>query len=250
MATRPKRVPTKLKHDAIVEAVFEARFDTTTLPEVLFGRLTDYAPWKGFQPAKLPAYQLPEALRQVDANLRYTPLFELRREGQNRSVRIGDRVLSYHRLAPYEGWEKFKPELAEAIDGLFTRADGLTIRRLGFRYINAIRQDLHTIGSISELDLKLAIAGESLSGNANLNFTVELSHDTNCTVRISTKEFIEGALPDNTAVLVDVDVYTKDSFKTNDAREVKQWVDFAHGKEKEQFFRLLTDNTIDALEAK
>ena len=250
MATRIKRVPAKLKHDAIMEALFEVRFDTGTLPEVLFGRLIDQACWKGFQQVKLPAYQLPEALRQVDASLRYAPLFELRSEGQNRSVRIGGRVLSYHRLAPYESWEKFKPELDEAIDGLFAKADGLTIRRLGLRYLNAIRPDLHGIGSISELDLALAIADKNLSGNVNLNFTVELSNNTNCTVRLATKEFIQGPLPDNTVVLVDVDVYTRDSFKTNDPLEVKQWLDFAHVQEKEQFFGLLTDSTIDALEVK
>ena len=42
MATR-KHIPAKLKHDAIVEALLEVRFDMTTVPEVLFGRLADSA---------------------------------------------------------------------------------------------------------------------------------------------------------------------------------------------------------------
>ena len=50
---------------------------------------------------------------------------------KNCAVRIGSQVLSYHRLPPYESWTKFKPELDAAIDALFAKADGLTIRRLG-----------------------------------------------------------------------------------------------------------------------
>src|SRR5271157_1638575 len=38
MATRIKHIPNKLKHDAIVEALLEVRFDMTTVPEVLRGR--------------------------------------------------------------------------------------------------------------------------------------------------------------------------------------------------------------------
>ena len=41
MSSPDKAILEKLKQDAIAEAVFEARFDTSTIPEVLFGRLTD-----------------------------------------------------------------------------------------------------------------------------------------------------------------------------------------------------------------
>src|SRR5688572_6634063 len=98
---RQKRIPKKLKHDAIVEALLEVRFQTTTIPEVLFGRLADYAPWKGFTQVRLPAYDLPALMRQADPNLRFQPLFELRDEQNKQAVRLGGRVLSYHKLAPY-----------------------------------------------------------------------------------------------------------------------------------------------------
>jgi len=49
MASRGKSIPKKLKHDAIVEAVVEVRFSTTTIPEILFGRLSEYGPWKNFR---------------------------------------------------------------------------------------------------------------------------------------------------------------------------------------------------------
>jgi len=246
MSSPDKPVPSKLKNDAIVEALFEMRFSASTIPEIFYGRLADHTPWKGFEQRRLPAYEIPAPIRQADQNLRFQPVFELRDAG-NRAVRIGDQVLSYHRLPPYVGWSKFAPELHEAIDGLFAAVHGLTVQRLGFRYINAIRPDLHGIASISALDLTIAVASEPISKNVNLNFTTFLTEDTQCTVRLATAEFVQGVLPPNTSVVVDVDVFTKESFKTTERAKVKQWIEFAHVKEKEHFFRLLTDETISAL---
>ena len=249
MAKRGRAIPAELKHDAIVEALLEIRFDMLkeTIPEIFFGRMAEHGPWKGFEQRPLPAYQIPPPLRQADPNLRDQPVFELAAPDKRRTIHVGPHVLSYHRLIPYVGWGKFKAELEEAIDGLFSTTGGLSIRRLGLRYMNALQTDLHGIGSILNLDLKLSIADESVSSNVNINFTTEVSNDTNCTVRIATSEFVQGKLPPNTSVYVDVDVFTKETFKTKDQTEVKKWVEFAHTKEKEHFFRLLTDQTIDSL---
>jgi uncharacterized protein (TIGR04255 family) len=250
MATHKKRIPAKLKYDAIVEALLEVRFDMTTIPEVLLGRLADCPLWKGFEQDRMPTYEIPAFVRHADSNLRYQPVFELHNAEKNRAVRIGGQALSYHRLTPYESWAKFKPELDTAIDDLFAKAEGLTIRRLGLRYINAIRPELHRISSISELDLTVAVEQEPVAGNVNVNFSTDLSVDTQCTVRVATTEFVQGTLPPGSRVLIDVDVFTKEGFKTNGAQKVKQWVDSAHILEKEQFFRLLTQADIDALEEK
>lgn len=248
MASRGKPVPKKLKNDAIVEAIFELRFDTSTIPEVLFGRLADYGPWKTLTQRRLPAYDIPSALRQVDPNLRFQAVFEL--SGGQRAVRIGPQVISYHRTVPYVGWERFWPELQETITGIFQMAGGLVIRRLGLRYLNALRPDLHGILSISDLDLEITVASERVTGNVNLNFTVDAPENTACTVRIATSEFVQGNLPPNTSVYVDVDVFTKDGFETKERKAVDNWVAAAHDKEKEQFFRLLTDRSIEALQEK
>lgn len=245
-----KSIPVKLKDDAIVEALFEIRFEMATIPEVFFGRLAEYGPWKGFTQAPMPAYNFPPALRQADPLLRYQPVFALVDEGTGRAVRIGPQVLSYHRRMPYVGWAEFKPELDGVIAGVFEKADGLSVKRLGLRYLNALRTDVHGIRLISDLDLKLEVSGESIAGNANLNFTTDDSGDTICTVRIATTEFIHGELPKNTSVYVDVDVSTKPGFETNDQALVKNWIEAAHTKEKEQFFRLLTATTIELLKEK
>lgn len=236
-----------MKHDAILEALFEIRFDTATIPEILFGRLADLQPWNGFVQRRLPSYDIPAALRQSDPNLRYQPVFELANPEKQRAVRIGPQVLSYHQFSPYVGWEKFKPGLEEAIGGLFAKADAPNIRRLGLRYMNSLRTDLHGIRTIEDLDVKLLVANEGVSGNVNVNFTTSPLSDTECTVRVATPGFVQGNLPANTSVYVDVDVFTKDAFRTRDQSVVKRWIESAHTTEKEQFFRLLTDQTISSL---
>lgn len=223
------------------------RFDTGMIPEILFGRLAEYNGWKGLEQRRLPAYDIPLQLRELDANLRSAPVFELRDETGHRAIRIGPHVLSYHQLAPYVGWQAFKPELTRATEALFATADRLTLKRMGFRYLNAWRSDVHGIGSIRDLDLSISVDREVLAGNVNLNFTTDVSAHDSCTVRIATTDFTQGTLPPTTSVMVDVDVFTKEPIQVKSEAEAKAWLEVAHTAEKTQCFRLLRVETIEAL---
>ncbi|MGB8099438.1 MAG: TIGR04255 family protein, partial [Terracidiphilus sp.] len=145
-------IPMKLKRDFILEVVFELRFETSTLPEILFGRLADHAPWQGFRQEPLPAYAIPAVMRQTDPNLRYQPVLQLSGEEGRRSIRIGPQVASYHRAAPYVGWAQFSAELEEFFQGFFERSENPCISRLGIRYINAATAELHGVAAITDLD--------------------------------------------------------------------------------------------------
>jgi uncharacterized protein (TIGR04255 family) len=172
-------------------------------------------------------------------------------EGEKRAVRIGSNVISYSRGMPYKGWKAFKTELEEVIASFFKKADEPRIERLGFRYLNALRNDLHGIQSISNLDLKLEIDRKPVTGSMNVNVTTDRETDTACTVRIATTDIIQGNLPPGTTVYVDVDVFTnKEGFETTDQNFVKQWIEKAHTKEKIRFFQLLTPETIESLREK
>lgn len=246
IVARAKRVPKKLKNDAIVESLLEVRYKTTSIAEVLFGQIAEHRPWRSFEQRRLPFSQVPAAIREAEPNLSYQPIFEL--YGKQVAIRVGPAVISYHRTAPYIGWEQFQPELEDTIQVLFEKARGLVIKRLGLRYLNALRHDVHGISSISDLDLEIKVAGEPISGNANLNFSTELEGNTACMVRVATTDFVQGNLPQGTSVYVDVDVYTKEGFETNERKDVEEWLTMAHDREKEQFFRLLSDKSIETLE--
>lgn len=240
-------LPSKLKHDAIVEALLEIRFDTPAVLEVLYGRLADLPSWRGFVQHRLPTADIPAPIRNLDPQLRFAPSFELREPNGQRSIRIGPQAVSYHRGAPYVGWDRFQPELFEVVDQLFAKAGGLTIHRLGLRYLNALTKGQHGLSGVSDLNMRLYVAEEQLVGALNVNFTKDVFPETKCTVRVATTEFVHGRLPQDTAAYVDVDVYTNDGFRTDEAAAVKQWIASAHQQEKRAFFGLLPPKIIEAL---
>jgi len=249
MVKRGTALPKKLKFDAIVEALLELRFQTKGIPEVFLGRLIDNEPWKNWEQRQLPAYNLPPQFRALDPNIQFAPIIELVGPGTKTILRVGGRVISYHRQAPYVGWEQFKPELELLTTTLFKTSDALVVRRLGLRYMNALRPTLHSVSSIADLDVKMSVFEDAITSAVNLNFTTQVGNGTSCTVRIATPEFVQqgGIIPSDTSVFVDVDVYTNEGFKTTHKKDVDEWVEFAHTQEKVEFFHLFRQPTIDKL---
>lgn len=243
-------IPLKLKHDFILEVVFELRFETSTPPEILFGRLADQTPWKSFRQEPLPAYNIPAVLRQTDPNLRYQPVLQLSGEEGHRSVRIGQQVASYHRTAPYVGWAQFNKELEELFQGVFGKSENTSISRLGLRYINAVTPALHGISGFADLDMQLTIKEDRICEKVNVNYLNEHQKGIQSAVRIATPDLVIGTVPSGASLMIDVDVYTDAGFHTTDPNHVRDWAELAHQEEKKQFFRLLKRRTVEALREK
>jgi uncharacterized protein (TIGR04255 family) len=250
VSKRGSRVPKKLKFDAIVEALFEIRFSTVTQPEFLFVRLAEFEPWRPFSQARLPAYSIPENIRQIDPNLRYQPTFELLESSSQRSIRIGPSVISYHLRKPYTGWSQFSAELRGMIAKLFDSTETLVVSRLGLRYLNAFSSKLHGIQSIADLDLSVVVAGTPVKSNINVNFTTSAFAQTDATVRIASPEFFVVQPGIEATVLADIDIFTKEGFETTAKNSILDWLELAHNAKNEEFFCLLTPETISNLEEK
>ena len=113
--------------------------------------------------------------------------------------------------------------------------------------MNALSATRHGIGSIARLDFSLIIAGEAISDAVNINYTRVVPGIGACTVYIATPDRVQGLIPEDTTVYVDVDVYTKGDVALKDAKAVKKWIGLAHDVEKDEFFHLLTQVDIDLL---
>jgi uncharacterized protein (TIGR04255 family) len=250
MVVRGTASPKKLKNDAIIEALLEIRFDiAASLPELYYARLSELPQWKAFQQLRLPAYEIPPAMRAAEPTLRFAPVLQLAEVSDSpRIVRMGPQVLSYHRSKTYGGWENFQPELNLLIDALFDAIPNVVISRLGLRYMNGFNRGIHGIGSISDLDFSLKVADEVITDAVNVNYSRNISDVGTCMVRIATPDFVQGSLPENTTVFVDVDVYTRGEIAIKDAASVKTWTERAHQVEKHEFFHLLTQASIDSLQ--
>jgi len=250
VSKRGSRIPKKLKNDAILEAIFELRFETTTKSEFLVVKLAEHEPWRHFIQSRLPAYSFPEPVRQLDPNLRFLPIFELLEPTNQRSVRIGPNVLSYHLRSPYDRWGTFSEELAGTVKALFETAEAPLIDRLGLRYLNAFTPESHGINKFSELDIKVCVGGSSVDDGVNINVMSRLSEDTVCAVRVATPDFVLGSLPPTTSVLADIDVFTPEHVQMKNQADVMRWLEAARLTKNIEFFALLTDKTIDDLEEK
>jgi uncharacterized protein (TIGR04255 family) len=72
-------LPERIDPDAIIEALVEFRFEHSELPELMLGRLLDAQLWEGHTQTRLPTADIPQPIREMDPNLRYQPLVELRK---------------------------------------------------------------------------------------------------------------------------------------------------------------------------
>jgi uncharacterized protein (TIGR04255 family) len=242
-----------LKQDGIKEALFEIRFDTPIVPEAVIGRLTDAEAWSDFAPSRMPTADIPQQLRQMDANLRFTPSYELSRGSSNELIRIGPSVLSYHRLAPYPGWAAHFPALKLVIETLFVKLATFNPVRLGFRYVNALNGPDHHIAAASDLALRI-VAGDG-HGFVPPSFALSYRHQHQAShveqVQVATPDYVlpQQGQPDF-SVLVDIDIFTPDFYPITDAANVLAWIDTAHDLLKENFFKLLPTAIIEELRVK
>lgn len=233
--------PIRLKVDAILEAVLELRFDldSSVMPEIAFGRFADAESWRGFRQIRLPTADIPAAIRRADPNLRHQPSIELVSANGSISVRIGPQVIAYSRRGEYPGWNRFGKELNDVVVLLHKVIPSANVRRIGLRYINALRSDAHGIRSIADLDLSIKVAGDDLYEGVNVNFKKGFGRYGEVTARIATVDMAEGAIPEHATVIADIDVYTLPSYSEKDQAVVTEWIENAHSEEKRQFFNML-----------
>ena len=242
-------LPNHLKNDAIIEANFETRFDAdpASISEVLIGRLADFSDWRGYTQRRLPTADIPAALRRADPNLRYQPAVDLISPDGITTVRIGPQSLAYSRRAPYPGWGDYGPRAASVIDVLFAIVPAAKITRLGLRYIDALRSDVHEIAGMQSLNLSVMVNKKPLTDSLNLNYKSPVFDGSSCTVRLATRDFAQGQIPENTSVITDIDVFTDDPYMGKTAIDAKNWLTAAHLEAKERFFQLLTEDSIAKL---
>lgn len=241
-------LPVRIEPDAIVEAVLEVRFESPApLPEVLIARLAELDDWKGCPQKRLPNYEIPEVIRESDRNLRYSSIFEIRADEGCRLLRIGPHVISIHRLAPYGGWGSCYPYMERAVRGLFERAERITVKRIGLRYINALTPEAHGIRGPSDIDVHIRVSERDVASRFNLAFAHPHGNDAASLVRVSTPDYYTVKSVPTASIVVDVDTATPDGREFEAADQVIQWVSGARTWKNRAFLSLLNRDTLDRL---
>ena len=237
-----------LKVDGIKEAICEIRFNAPQSPEVVLGRLADSRAWRDHEQKRLPAADLPAALREVDQNLRYQPILEVAAVSRRGFLRIGPYALSIHQTEKYEGWTTFQPAIKEAVDSIYEALPAASIERIGLRYINLLNEHDHLITKPHNLRLSIKTADNiSVVDSFVVNYRRNKSPRHVCQVCVATPEYTAGPSPDNFSVAVDIDVFTTNFIQISNESDVMNWIEDAHLYLKEEFFDLWKDDVIQKL---
>lgn len=240
-------LPDKLKDDCLIEALCEVRFNTDEQPEIVIGRLSDHDIWKNYSKNRLPAADIPGPIKEVNEAFKYQPVIELRSGDGQYLVKVGSNVISYHNIGKYCGWKEFRPALDQVTEILFSCLKDVQVHRVGFRYVNAITSERHFISNVNGLNLKVEIAGNKVGGPINLNYLVKNDDAHSTMTRIASSHFVQGTLPKDTTVVVDIDVHSHEGFRTREKSAVVEWTKSAHDFEKEAFFKLIPKEVLEKL---
>jgi uncharacterized protein (TIGR04255 family) len=234
-------LPERINPDAILEALVELRFDHTELPELVLGRLLDAQLWAGYEQVRLPTADIPQPIREMDVNLRYQPLVELRKGDGTRVAKIGGHVMSYHVVGPYPGWSVFKDEIEIAVREAIAKLKSPQLSRIGFRYINILRPDEHHVHGLVDTNVTLKVGNEVLTESVAVNYVRMIDPNHTITVRVATPDLVAGNVRPGFSILCDIDIATKAADSITNDIDALTWIEQAHTLEKAEFFAILPE---------
>lgn len=238
----------QLKPDSIFESLLEIRFASDDIPEIIVGKLAALPTWSAFGATQLPIAQMPLAFRRTDPNLAFLPTLERKSDDGKILVRIGERVLSFHRMAPYPSWGVFGAEIMATLDMLYDAGlANFKISRFGLRYVNTFTLKDHGIRGVNDLNIQIAIGKDPLNDPYVLSIRHAEQGDIEADVRLAAKELVANPQPADQTAFLDLDFHTPENFECTDLATAKSWVERAHEELDKLFLRMLTDETKERL---
>lgn len=244
----PNKLPTKLKKEPLLDALFEIRFmskvpASSILPGILFNKLDGEK-----IVAQQPAAQVPKQLRDVDPNLQFAPLVRI--QWKEYVLLIGDRNVAVACKMPYPGWTKFNTAIIQVVKILSEVETIESIQRYSLKYVDLIPfSNLKEQVSSVNLHIKL---GDHVLENEVFQLRIEIPQDG----FINAVQILSAALVttlDKTTkqgLIVDIDTIRNiDNQRFNDfIAELEKKLNIIHQKNKEIFFKCITSETLTFLE--
>lgn len=145
-------------------------------------------------------------------------------------VRLGPRLISVHRLAPYQGWEKFKPDIALTWTALRSILDEVLLERVGLRYVNRIAIPLPEIDLADYFDFRLEL-GEGLPQETNALIVGAAFSFNQDSCRAQLADTVPDS-PNESAFLLDFDYWRLGPTLDLDMTE---WLEQAHSQIEDLF---------------
>ncbi|MCS7022082.1 MAG: TIGR04255 family protein [Gemmataceae bacterium] len=202
------KIPKRLRREPLVEAIWQAVFDTTSTisppGDLLVGIIYSWLHKSNYhwQFQRLATADIPAFLSAQDPHLRFTAKYRIESPKSPIVYQIGDRIISVHCRRPYTGWEVFRDKIIDLQQLLSETAVIPSPFYQSLRYINLIEQQ-----DMSDLrGLRLAIRlGDQDVINQPIHFRIETNYynfthilqiATHAHVRLAENQSMEGTVID------------------------------------------------------
>jgi len=236
-------LPTKLKRDTILEALFELRFEPALPNEAVFGAIYPIvtAIFNDLQHIPLPLSHLPDVVRNSDVQFKYQPLNRLQRKGS--SVSIGPRVISFSVTKPYIGWSEWKPTILKVLDNIFDKDVIKYVERAGLRYLNFIEQDVFPL-----INVNVEIIDKNIKPTSTTIRTEIMEQEYLGILQLTNNASINENGQLKKGSLIDIDIARNREISCNTFKEdLETILDTSHTMEKQLFFNILKTDFLNEL---
>lgn len=236
-----KKLPTRLASEPIVEVVSEVRFDAAgdaavnLLPGILHEKFGPFDQQGRTFPVALPSEMLAS-----DPSLAFRPQVAMAKE--NRVIQVGARAVSVALRAPYPGWTAFSAFICEVFDVVCAQSFITKFDWLSLKYLDVISFDGEA-PRLGWLNADFALAGTKIDQQPSALRVEYLEGPVTTVVQVSSP--VQTQQPGEvarTGVLLDVDTIHREAF-SDFPGQYREVLEELHGRNKEQFFSLLTDET-------
>jgi uncharacterized protein (TIGR04255 family) len=175
---------------------------------------------------------------------------------QKAILAVGQDALSVSVLKPYEGWGRFKPRIARALDTYIKIAQPPPVIRIGLRYINRLVVPVATADVAARFLATVQTSIEAVSLADNTKITGKLTAMNARHEFITSEGFrlyithatLQPAMPNTSEYLLDIDTVW-DQTPMDDPTQIMPHVDRCHVVAGSLFERLITDETRAILNA-
>jgi uncharacterized protein (TIGR04255 family) len=167
-------------------------------------------------------------------------------------VAVGAGVLGAHVLKPYSGWERFRPQIEEALTAYQEIADPGGIRRIGIRYVNLI--ELPTTDSEPSEYFSAPLTEEERLGCRLDTFAIRLEYVYNdepirLIVNLAKVQKLGAPSVSNVAYLLDLDVFREWQTEPLSIDRAMSVVDELRRREREAFEARITPKARELFDA-
>lgn len=232
-------LPKNISPCPIAEAIFEIRFKPQIPEDAVFGVIYSNLNEKYAKVESLPILDLPEKIRKNDQRLKYKPYHKL--DFKNYILQIGPKVLSLAVKKDYPGWDSFYDEIKWILERVKRSKIIDKIERHSLRYINIFEDDI-----FKKIDLKVSLENQKFPTEETY-FRTKLVDEEVLTILQIANDASYGTRKNLS--LIDLDVVSIKP-KQDFIDKNKEILNSLHQKEKENFFRLLSDNFLKSLNPK